>query len=100
MAPHFTRAERVIIAFCKGMVVLGGVCLVWAFLTANFFACCGVEAFPLANPRLSPVGPVATVVLVWPAIGLLCLASDGLGDVLEWITRKLKRGLSSLVSML
>jgi hypothetical protein len=46
MAPQFTRVERVIIAFGKAMVVLGGVCLVWAFLTANFFACCGVEGSP------------------------------------------------------
>src|SRR5262249_13875663 len=100
MAPQCTRLERVIIAFGEGMVVLSGACVVWGFLTASFFACCGIDAISWANPRLSALGPVATVVLVWPAIGLLCLAGDGLGDVLVWVTRGLKRGLLSLVSML
>ena len=70
LAPQFTRAERGLIVFCKGLAVLACAFVAWALLSLNFFVCCGISAPSVADPRVSPLGPVATVALVWPAIGL------------------------------
>lgn len=91
--------ERGIVLFAKAMVAMAYVSLAYGILVASFFFCCGVDGLGLANPAKSPLGPLVTIVVVWPIVGFLCLLLDGgLGDLLEgveksarWLIRAFRR---------
>ncbi len=69
----------------------GVVMVVYGVLVGSFFVCCGVDSLTLANPTKSPLGPAATILIVWPLGGLLCLLLDGgLGDLLDVVERGTK----------
>ncbi len=77
---------RTIVGLAFGIVVLGALIL-------SFFACCGWDGSTWVDPRVSPHGPYVTILLVWPAIGALCLLGQGLitemANALGWIRKRL-----------
>ena len=84
--------ERLFILFAKAMTAMAFVVVVYGVLVGSFFVCCGVDSLALANPTKSPLGPAATILIVWPLGGLLCLLLDGgLGDLLEAVEKGTKR---------
>ena len=88
--PQFTRLERVVIGMSKGFIALGAVAAIWAFLTLNFFSCCGVDASSYFDPTVSPLAYWPTVTLVWPAIGLLCILGEGIPDAVCAVVRRVR----------
>jgi hypothetical protein len=91
--------ERGVVLFAQAMVVLGAAAAVYGFLVAMFFFCCGVEALAYFHPSRSPFGSVVTIVVVWPLVGLLCLALQGdpreLLDIVARGVRRVFRGVGS-----
>ncbi len=87
--------ERAVIVFAQTMVVVAIAAVVYGFLVMMFFFCCGVQGVDTTtyfNPARSPLGPAATVLLVWPVVGLLCLAlQDGPGELLRLISKSVRR---------
>ena len=76
--------ERAIVLFAKALVAMAYVLTVYGILVGFFFLCCGMEVFSFANPTRSPLGPVMTILVVWPLGGFLCLfLQGGLGDILN-----------------
>ena len=76
--------ERAIVLFAKAMVAMAFVVTVYGVLVGFFFLCCGTEVFSFANPARSPLGPLLTILVVWPLGGFLCLfLQGGLGDILK-----------------
>jgi hypothetical protein len=75
VAPEAARrpVERMLIRGGKALVVvlIGGA--VWGVLALSFFLCRGFDGCALADARLSRLGSVITIGLVWPALGLACL---------------------------
>jgi hypothetical protein len=91
--------ERTVILFAQAMVLLATAFVVYGLLVAVFFVCCGADAVSYFHPSRSPFGPVVTVVVVWPVVGLLCLALHGKSrDAFEATRRatlRLLRGVGS-----
>jgi hypothetical protein len=76
--------EQAIVLVAKAMVAMAFVVTVYGILVGFFFLCCGTEVFSFANPARSPLGPVVTILVVWPLGGFLCLfLQGGLGDILN-----------------
>ena len=79
------------------MVVLAFAAVVYGSLVASFFSCCGIDGWDYANPNKSPLGGVVTVVVVWPAVGLVCLVlGEGLGELFQAIPRARKGLLNAI----
>ena len=91
--------ERAVILFAQAMIVLAAVFAGYGFLVAMFFYCCGADAVNYFHPSKSPFGPVVTLAVVWPAVGLLCLAlQGGAREMLVAVAngvRRLRGGVSS-----
>jgi membrane associated rhomboid family serine protease len=91
--------ERSVVLFAQAMVVLGATAAVYGFFVAMFFFCCGVETLVYFHPSRSPLGSIVTIVVVWPLIGLLCLALQGgpreILDIVARGVRRLLRGMDS-----
>ena len=60
---------------------------IWGALTLHFFLWCGIGVSAYFDPRVSPLGYAATMGLVWPAIGLLCILGEGLVEGVRIIGR-------------
>jgi hydrogenase-4 membrane subunit HyfE len=69
--------ERTIVLFAKAMVALGLAALVYGALVMSFFFCCGVESGRYVDPSRSPLGAIATILVIWPLVGFLCFALQG-----------------------
>ena len=71
--PERRPLERALIRGNKVILFLliGGA--IWAVLTLSLFLCSGLEGCALADGRLNRLGPILTLGVVWPALGLLCL---------------------------
>jgi hypothetical protein len=89
--------ERGIVLFAKAMVAMAFVVTVYGVLVGFFFICCGAEVFSFANPARSPLGPLVTVLVVWPLGGFLCLfLQDGLGDILKAVGKGLQAAIRAV----
>ena len=76
--------ERAIVLFAKAMVAMAFIATAYSVLVASFFLCCGTDGFSYANPTRSPLGPVLTIVVVWPIVGFVCLfLQGGLEEILK-----------------
>jgi hypothetical protein len=79
------------------MVALAFVVTVYAVLVGFFFLCCGAEVFSFADPARSPLGPVLTVLIVWPLGGFLCLLlQSGLGDILSAVGKGVRAAIRAI----
>jgi hypothetical protein len=79
------------------MVVLGVVAVVYGFLVAMFFFCCGVGNMSYFDPSHSPLRSWATILLVWPLVGLACVMLDGApGDLVRLTKRGVPRAVERL----
>ena len=88
--PRFV--ERGIVLFAKAMVAMAYVVAAYGVLVAGFFLCCGTDAFTFAHPGKSPLGPLVTILMVWPIGGLLCLIlQGGLEGLLEAVGKGMRR---------
>jgi hypothetical protein len=74
--------ERCIVLLAKAIVALAFVVTAYGILVAGFFFCCGTNAFSFAHPAKSPLGPLVTILLVWPVGGFLCLILQGALEIL------------------
>ena len=92
--------ERAIVLFAKAMVAMAFVVAVYAFLVFFFFTCCGLDGFSsasYANPTSSPLGPVLTILIVWPLGGFLCLVLQGaLESILEAVGKWVRRAIQAI----
>jgi hypothetical protein len=93
-----TRFERCLSIFAKSLRLVAYVAIVYGLLALGFFLCCGVDPILYASPSRSPFGSLITVLLVWPVLGLLCLAAWGVEprDVLKAADKSLKGLLRGL----
>lgn len=84
--------ERCVIVFAQSMVVLGVAVAVYGFLVLMFFACCGFDTITYFHPSRSPLGPAMTVLVIWPLVGLVCVAlQGGPGELLDIVGRAVQR---------
>jgi len=88
--PQFTPLERIVIGISKGFIAFVAVAGVWAFLTLYFFASWGVGLSSYLDPAASPVGYWPTIVLVWPAMGALCILGEGIFDGIRFVVRGIR----------
>jgi hypothetical protein len=89
--------ERAIVLFAKAMVAMAFVVTVYGVLVGFFFLCCGMEVLSFANPARSPLGPVVTILVVWPLGGFLCLfLQGGLGDILNAVGKGVQAAIRAI----
>ena len=89
--------EQAIVLFAKAMVAMAFVVTVYGVLVGFFFLCCGTEAFSFANPGRSPLGPLMTILVVWPLGGFLCLfLQGGLGDILSAVGKGVRAAIRAI----
>jgi hypothetical protein len=92
--------ERAIVLFAKAMVAMAFVVAVYAFLVFFFFTCCGLDAFSsasYANPARSPLGPVVTILIVWPLGGFFCLVLQGaLEGILDAVGKRVHGAMQAI----
>jgi hypothetical protein len=69
--------ERGLILLARVLGVVAFGVAAYAALVFSFFLCCGIDGSAYLHPGKSPFGWAVTVFLVWPIIGLLCVASEG-----------------------
>ncbi len=69
--------ERSVVLLARVLGVVAFGVAVYVALTISFFACCGVDGSAFVHPAKSPFGWAVTVFVVWPVVGLLCVACEG-----------------------
>jgi hypothetical protein len=88
------RLEHGVVLLARVIGVVACGVAVYAGLVFFFFLCCGIDGSSYVHPGRSPFGPAMTVLLVWPAIGLLCVASEALFEAgAKAVARLVRRAL-------